>query len=98
MSMARPAAEIEPNSWIFSSSWIFPGPIRPSASRSMRRLRVGNDASADFCMESGFLIRGRQIATAAMCGQGGPAAHPYESTRLADARKSFSADDIYDRI
>src|SRR6185295_5307091 len=56
MSMARPAAEIDPNCRMFSSSRILPGPIRPSSSRSMRRLSVGSDAAADFCMNSGFLV------------------------------------------
>src|SRR6266567_8306860 len=49
MSIARPAAEIEPHLSMFSSNAIFPGPIRPSGSRSMRTLREGS--AFDFCME-----------------------------------------------
>src|ERR1700761_3109587 len=48
MSMARPAAEIEPNSRIFSRSRILPGPIRSSSSRSMRTL---SDGRVVFCIE-----------------------------------------------
>src|ERR1700692_458447 len=50
MSMARPAAEIDPQAWIFSSSWILPGPIRPSVSRSIRTLSDGSGLALDFCM------------------------------------------------
>src|ERR1700744_1377038 len=69
MSMARPAAEIEPNSRIFSRSWILPGPIRPSVSRSMRTLSDGNGAAGCFCIED--LCRGSpgDIATEAISGQ-----------------------------
>src|SRR5438876_7073263 len=49
MSIARPAAEIEPHLSMFSSNAIFPGPIRPSGSRSIRTLREGS--AFDFCME-----------------------------------------------
>src|SRR3974377_2321909 len=51
MSMARPAAEIEPHSRMFSNSWILPGPIRPSVSRSMRTLSDGSGLAGDFCIE-----------------------------------------------
>jgi hypothetical protein len=51
MSIARPAAEIEPQVWMFSNSWILPGPMRPSASRSMRTLREGSGLALDFGME-----------------------------------------------
>src|SRR6202048_1038016 len=49
--MARPAAEIEPSSRIFSSNWILPGPMRPSGSRSMPTLREGSEVALDFGME-----------------------------------------------
>src|SRR5947199_5476050 len=49
MSIARPAAEIEPHLSMLSSNAIFPGPIRPSGSRSIRTLREGS--AFDFCME-----------------------------------------------
>ena len=45
--LTRPAAEIEPQLLMFSSSRILPGPIRPFASRSIRTLRDGSDAEAD---------------------------------------------------
>src|SRR5687768_15612738 len=41
MSIARAAAEIEPEADISSSSAILPGPIRPSGSRFIRRLSEG---------------------------------------------------------
>jgi hypothetical protein len=50
MSIARPAAEIEPQVRIFSSNRILPGPIRPSASRSIRTLKEGSDVLEDFRM------------------------------------------------
>jgi hypothetical protein len=50
MSIALPAAEIEPQVRIFSSSWILPGPMRPSLSRSIRTLKDGSDAAEDFRM------------------------------------------------
>jgi hypothetical protein len=50
MFIARPAAEIEPQECIFSSNAILPGPIRPCASRSMRRLNEGSDLGDDFRM------------------------------------------------
>src|ERR1700716_2713233 len=51
MSIARPAAEIEPHVWMFSSNWILPGPIRPSESRSIRTLREGSDLTPGFGMQ-----------------------------------------------
>src|ERR1700738_2895114 len=51
MSIARPAAEIEPQLRIFSSNWILPGPMRPSASRSIRTLSDGSDLTLGFDME-----------------------------------------------
>jgi hypothetical protein len=48
MFIARPAAMIEPQEAIFSSSWILPGPIRASGPRSMRRLNDGDDLGEDF--------------------------------------------------
>jgi hypothetical protein len=56
MSIARPAAEIEPQVWMFSKSWILPGPILPSASRSIRTLRDGSGLAADFCIEADFSL------------------------------------------
>jgi hypothetical protein len=41
MPIARLAAEIEPQEWIYSSNWILAGPIRPCPSRSMRMLNEG---------------------------------------------------------
>ena len=41
---------------MFSSSWILPGPIRPSASRSIRTLRDGSGLAVDFCIEADFSI------------------------------------------
>ena len=43
MFIARPAAEIEPQALMFSSSCILPGPIRFRVPRSMRRLKDGSD-------------------------------------------------------
>ena len=51
MSIARPAAEIDPQASIFSSNWILPGPIRASPSRSIRTLREGSDLALDFGMD-----------------------------------------------
>src|SRR5229473_1720263 len=51
MSIARPAAEIEPQLWIFSKSWILPGPMRPSESRSIRTLSDGSDLTLCLDME-----------------------------------------------
>src|SRR5882757_1522987 len=51
MSIARPAAEIDPQSRMFSSNWILPGPIRPSGSRSIRTLREGSDFALDLGMK-----------------------------------------------
>src|SRR5882757_8860992 len=51
MSIARPAAEIDPQSRMFSNSWILPGPIRPSGSRSIRTLREGSDFALDLGMK-----------------------------------------------
>jgi hypothetical protein len=45
--MARPAAEIDPQLSIFSSSRILPGPIRPSRSRSIRTLKEGSNLGDD---------------------------------------------------
>src|SRR5579863_40038 len=50
MFMARPAAEIEPQLSMFSSSKILPGPIRPSESRSIRTLSDGNDDLRMVCL------------------------------------------------
>lgn len=47
MSIARPAAEIEPQAAMLSSNWIFPGPSRLSESKSMRTLSDGNGFAAD---------------------------------------------------
>src|SRR5215472_13571885 len=68
--MARPAAEIEPNLRIFSKSRILPGPIRPSASRSMRTLNLGRDVVAGFCMEVLLFVPRQQFATRDPCEQG----------------------------
>src|SRR5436190_1701506 len=54
MSIARPAAEIDPQVWMFSSNWILPGPIRPLGCRSIRTLREGSDFALDFAMK--FLL------------------------------------------
>src|SRR3981081_1652286 len=51
MSIARPAAEIEPQLRIFSSNWIWPGQMRPSESRSIRTLSDGSDLTLGFDME-----------------------------------------------
>jgi hypothetical protein len=50
MSMARPAAEIEPQACMLSSNWILPGPIRPFGSRSIRKLNEGIDLLDEACM------------------------------------------------
>src|ERR1700761_2446860 len=70
MSMARPAAEIEPVSRIFSKSRILPGPIRSSESRSMRTLSEGRGVAADLVMEKGSRSVCPEIATTALCEQG----------------------------
>lgn len=57
--MARPAAEIEPQLLIFSSSRILPGPIRPFASRSIRTLRDGEDVDDDLRIMARWLPRYR---------------------------------------
>src|SRR5690242_9853989 len=67
MSMARPAAEIEPCRPIFSSSAILPGPIRSPESRSMRRLREGR--ALDFGMEAMLSGDAPDIATPVVCEQ-----------------------------
>jgi hypothetical protein len=51
MSIARPAAEIDPQASIFSSNRILPGPMRASPARSIRTLREGIDLALDFGME-----------------------------------------------
>jgi hypothetical protein len=51
MSIARPAAEIDPQASIFSSNRILPGPIRASPARSIRTLREGSDLAVDFGMD-----------------------------------------------
>src|SRR6266404_5809587 len=56
MSIARPAAEIDPHLSMFSSNWILPGPIRPSGSRSIRTLREGSDFALDFAMKCSLTI------------------------------------------
>jgi hypothetical protein len=61
MSIARPAAEIEPWLRMFSKSWILPGPIRPSVSRSIRTLKCGSvfdegDLALDFCMTNMLVL------------------------------------------
>src|SRR3984957_7642628 len=61
MSMARPAAEIDPQAWMFSSSWILPGPIRPSVSRSIRTLSEGSGWALDFFMAGGAVSRGVRL-------------------------------------
>src|ERR1700728_880438 len=61
MSMARPAAEIDPQAWIFASSWMLPGPIRPSVSRSIRTLSEGSGWALDFCMAGGPVSRGVRL-------------------------------------
>src|ERR1700733_13286100 len=76
MSIARPAAEIEPQAWMFSKSWILPGPMRPSASRSIRTLREGRDVVPDFCMEGAPPRSKGHIATAAICEQDEAAPYP----------------------
>jgi hypothetical protein len=55
MFIARPAAEIESQERIFSSSWILPGPMRPCVPKSTRRLNDGSDAREDFRMFSLFM-------------------------------------------
>src|ERR1700721_3829436 len=54
---------------MFSRSWILPGPMRPSASRSIRTLREGSDVVPDFCMEDVLSRPGGYIATAAIYEQ-----------------------------
>lgn len=54
--MARPAAEIEPQLLIFSSSRILPGPIRPFASRSIRTLRDGEDVGDDLRIDGSLIL------------------------------------------
>src|SRR5579871_2121422 len=56
MFMARPAAEIEPQLLMFSSSRILPGPIRPSASRSIRTLSDGSAVGDDLRMVSELVL------------------------------------------
>src|SRR5258708_28579636 len=51
MSIARPAAEIDPHLSMFSSNWILPGPIRRSGSRSIRTLREGSDFALNLGMK-----------------------------------------------
>jgi len=46
--MARLAAEIEPYERILSTSWILPGLMLRSVSRSIRTLNDGNGAAEDF--------------------------------------------------
>src|SRR3569832_2867162 len=67
MSMARPAAEIEPCCSIFSSSAILPGPIRSPESSSMRRLSDGR--AFDFVMDAMLSQDAPDIATAALSEQ-----------------------------
>lgn len=54
--MARPAAEIDPQESIFSSSWILPGPMRLSESRSMRTLSEGCILAADLTMAAEYPV------------------------------------------
>src|SRR6266481_5134715 len=75
MFMARPAAEIEPHSRIFSSSWILPGPMRPSVSRSMRTLREGSDLLPDFCIKDLPFQLARHIDTIAFSSEVGTGSH-----------------------
>src|SRR5258708_6022064 len=77
MSMARPAAEIEPCSRIFSSNVILPGPIRPSVSRSMRTLREGSDVVLVFCMEDVLSRLTPVHCPQAFYEQGEPVTYPY---------------------
>src|SRR5689334_2803966 len=67
MSMARPAAEIEPCRPMFSSRAILPGPMRSPVSRSMRRLSEGR--TLGFGMDA-MLSKGEpDIATPAVSEQ-----------------------------
>src|SRR5258708_7591487 len=68
MSIARPAAEIEPFLWMFSSNWILPGPIRPSGSRSIRTLREGSDLTPGFGMQY-FLTKSFSSEAASLRGK-----------------------------
>ncbi len=62
MSIARPAAEIEPQAWMFSSNWILPGPIRPSASRSIRTLSCGSGPAGATAFNGGALTEESGLA------------------------------------
>lgn len=60
--MARPAAEIEPQACMLSSSSILPGPMRLSGSRSIRKFSKGSDRldeagiSHSTCLEDDLYI------------------------------------------
>jgi hypothetical protein len=58
MSMARPAAEIEPQAAMLSSNWILPGPSRLSSSKSMRTLSEGSGFVADALVADGLAADG----------------------------------------
>src|ERR1700722_6628745 len=62
--MARPAAEIEPQLSIFSSSRILPGPIRPSRSRSIRTLSDGSNVGDDLVGDDLRIFKARSSPTA----------------------------------
>src|SRR3984893_15209283 len=87
--MARPAAEIEPSSRIFSSNWILPGPMRPSLSRSMRTLRAGRDLALDFCMEDLLSPTTAYIATRGYCEQDEPVTYPRTREQYQGAGMNF---------
>src|SRR5882757_8775149 len=86
MSIARPAAEIEPQAWMFSRSAILPGPIRPpSGSRSMRTLREGSELALDF----GMAEYARLWWVCRCCGD-----YPPQRTRQHLPRRTASWPDI----
>jgi hypothetical protein len=56
MSMARPAAEIEPQAALLSSNWILPGPSRLASSKSMRTLSEGSGFAAEALAADGLAV------------------------------------------
>src|SRR6478736_2749643 len=100
MSIARPAAEIDPHVWMFSSNWILPGPIRPSGSRSMRTLREGSDLTPGFGMQYFLTIsfwREADIASRStkaiqvFYGQTEPVTYSYEYGEFESSSQSNAA-------
>ena len=83
--MARPAAEIDPQESIFSSSWILPGPMRLSESRSMRTLSEGNGLVAVLAIRAGYPVSpAKKTATRAPTGDFPPGFFGTRKHRLFD--------------